>query len=122
MLQHIIEDADNAISGNNISAHFRFGHEIVLMPIVCLMGVNDFDKDWNFPEEIEDAGWRNYHIYPMAGNIQIVFYRSSPSDTDVMVKILLNETEATLPLTTDQPPYYYWRDVKGLWLQKAYSL
>ena len=54
----------------------------------------------------------------MAGNIQIIFYRSSPSDSDILVKILLNEGEVSLPIETDMAPYYHWNDVRDYWQNK----
>lgn len=119
LLNRLVEDADEAIAKGGIAAHLRFGHEIVLLPSVCLMGLNDLDHDWNTADEIEAAGWRNYHIYPMAGNFQVIFYRSDDNDPDVLVKILLNEKEATLPLPTDNAPYYHWSDVRDFWLSRA---
>lgn len=115
LLERIVEDADKAIADHSPCAHFRFGHESVLLPLACRMSVNNLDKDYNSTEELEAADWKTYRIYPMAGNIQIVFYRSSPSDSDILVKILLNEGEATLPIDTDVAPYYHWRDVREYW-------
>ena len=115
LLERILEDADKAIADHSPCAHFRFGHESVLLPLACRMSINNLDKEYNSPEELEAAGWKTYRIYPMAGNIQIVFYRSSPSDSDILVKILLNEGEATLPIDTDVAPYYHWRDVREYW-------
>lgn len=115
LLKRILEDADKAIADHTPCAHFRFGHESVLLPLACWMSINNLDKEYNSPEELEAADWKTYRIYPMAGNIQIIFYRSSPSDSDILVKILLNEGEATLPIDTDVAPYYHWRDVREYW-------
>jgi hypothetical protein len=37
---------------------------------------------------------------------------------DVLVKVLLNEEEASLPLQTDCAPYYHWKDFKAYYLNK----
>ena len=118
LLERILEDADKAIADHSPCAHFRFGHESVLLPLACRMGINNLDKDYNSTEELEAAGWKTYRIYPMAGNIQIIFYRSSPSDSDILVKILLNEGEVSLPIETDMAPYYHWNDVRHYWQNK----
>ena len=68
--------------------------------------------------QLEPHGWVNYRIFPMAANLQLVFYRRSPDDSDVRFKVLLNENEATLPLPTGQPPYYRWSDFRQYYLQK----
>jgi hypothetical protein len=54
----------------------------------------------------------------MGGNIQMVHYRRNPQDNDVLVKVLLNEREAELPVPTDCAPYYHWRDVREYYLKK----
>lgn len=118
LLERILEDADKAIADHSPCAHFRFGHESVLLPLACRMGINNLDKDYNSTEELEAADWKTYRIYPMAGNIQIIFYRSSPSDSDILVKILLNEGEVSLPIETDMAPYYHWNDVRHYWQNK----
>ena len=38
------------------------------------------------------------------------------ADYDVLVKILLNEKEATLPLNSSIAPYYHWSDVRQYFL------
>ena len=53
----------------------------------------------------------------MGGNLQLVFYRSNPQDEDVLVKVLLNENEATLPIKSDEAPYYHWNDVRDYYLK-----
>ncbi len=59
-------------------------------------------------------------MVPMAGNIQMIFYRKngSSSPDDVLVKVLLNEREATLPVDSDLKPYYRWSDVRDYYLKK----
>ena len=54
----------------------------------------------------------------MAGNLQFIFYRNGIHDKDILVKVLLNENEATLPLKTDVAPYYHWEDFRDYYLQR----
>ena len=54
----------------------------------------------------------------MASNIQLVFYRKNANDKDVLVKVLLNEKEATLPLPSDIAPYYKWSDFREFYLKR----
>ena len=54
----------------------------------------------------------------MAANIQFIFYRKNTKDDDVLVKVLLNENEATLPIVSDCAPYYHWKDFKDFYLKK----
>ena len=48
----------------------------------------------------------------MAANVQMVFYRKDEDDREPLVKLLLNEDEATLPIKAASGPYYRWADVK----------
>ena len=47
-----------------------------------------------------------------------MFYRESPEDSEVLVKVLLNESEVTLPLKSKYEPYYLWSDFRDYYLQK----
>ena len=74
-------------------------------------------------ELLEPSGWWACLVFPMASNIQFVFYRSDVNDRDIIFKVLLNEEEARLPLLTDIAPYYHWSDFRDYYLLKldAYS-
>ena len=50
--------------------------------------------------------------------LQLVFYRSDIHDQDVLFKVLLNEQEVQLPMTTDYAPYYHWKDFRAFYLDK----
>ena len=69
-------------------------------------------------ERLDLEGWINFEVFPMAANIQFIFYRKNKKDRDVIFKVLLNENEATLPLPTDQAPYYRWNDFRTFFLKK----
>ena len=40
---------------------------------------------------------------------------------DILVKVLLNEDEATLPVESDVAPYYHWNDFKAYCQEKLAS-
>ena len=121
LLRRIVEQADSCIRLPRPGATLRFGHETIVLPLACLMGLNGLDAPIACLDSLEQKGWVNYRIFPMACNIQMVFYRRNPADQDVLVKVLLNEDEATLPLPTTQPPYYRWADVRQYFLKKLDS-
>jgi hypothetical protein len=56
----------------------------------------------------------------MPANIQLVFYRNPKNPkADMLVKALLNEEEATMPLPATSKPYYYrWNDFKKFYLER----
>ena len=118
LLKKMIADADSCIKLPDPGAQLRFGHETVLLPLVCLIGVNGFDFSTDNLDELESHGWWCSSVFPMAGNLQFIFYRSNPKDKDVLVKVLLNEVEATLPISTDCAPYYHWSDFRQYCLNK----
>lgn len=118
LLKKMIADADSCIKLPDPGAQLRFGHETVLLPLVCLIGVNGFDFSTDNLDELESHGWWCSSVFPMAGNLQFIFYRSNPKDKDVLVKVLLNEAEATLPISTDCAPYYHWSDFRQYCLNK----
>ncbi len=118
LLRKIIEEADSCIRLEKPGAQLRFGHETVLLPLTCLLGLNGADLEIADLERLETRGWWGSNIFPMGANIQFIFYRSDPNDKDVVFKVLLNEQEATLPIGTDMAPYYHWSDFRNIYLEK----
>ena len=118
LLRQMIADADSCLRLDTPGAQLRFGHDTVLLPLVCLLGINGYDLQTNNLEEIETRGWWSSSVFPMGSNVQFIFYRSSPRDKDVLFKVLLNEQEARLPIRTDCAPYYHWRDFRRHYLKK----
>lgn len=117
LLTSFINDADQAIALRRNSASLRFGHESVVLPLVCLMGINGADYQTDDLLNL-DRNWQSYKIFPMACNVQMIFYRSDRNPDDILVKVLLNEAEATLPVATDCAPYYRWTDVRAYFMDK----
>ena len=96
------------------------------MPLACLLELDDCAIAVDDLNEL-DKYWRNYRIYPMACNIQLIFYKpkktvNSPfsivNSKDILVKALLNERECRLPIKTTQYPYYNWADLRQYYLNK----
>lgn len=118
LLRQLIADADSCIKLSEPGAQLRFGHETVLLPLVCLIGVNGYDFATDNLNELEAHGWWCSSVFPMGSNLQFIFYRNNPKDKDVLIKVLLNEAEATLPIPTDCAPYYHWTDFRQFCLDK----
>ena len=53
-----------------------------------------------------------FRLIPMAGNVQLIFFRKQGSD-DILVKFLMNENETSVPIDTDCYPFYHWKDVSA---------
>lgn len=118
LLRKMLADADSCVYSEQTHVQLRFGHETVLLPLLCLLDVNGLGVTTHEMDRLEDYGWINYQIVPMGANLQLVFYRRNPQDRDVLFKVLLNENEATLPLPTVTPPYYRWSDFREYCLKK----
>ena len=118
LLRRIIADADSCIRLADPGAQLRYGHETVLLPLVCLIGINGYDLETSDFGELEKKGWWCSRVFPMGANLQFIFYRSDVNDRDVLLKVLLNEEEARLPIPTDCAPYYHWSDFRAYCLDK----
>lgn len=69
-----------------------------------MLGVNGYGLATDNLKSLEDKGWADYRICPMGANLQLVLYRRDPKDKDVLMRVLLNDEEATLPLPADAAP------------------
>ena len=114
LLKDIIHVADTT---RQTAAVLRFGHEVCVLPLACLLELGNCGLVTDDLENL-DTTWRNYNIFPMACNIQLVFYRPVSGKGDILVKALLNEREISLPAKTDQYPYYKWKDLRQHYLER----
>lgn len=111
LLLHIIEEAQQAISSQQPELLFKFAHDANLMPLSALMGLENCSKSIHDMAGIHEA-WQNYYVSPMAGNIQLVFFRNA--DADIIVKILHNEKETAVEgLDSAVFPFYKWSELKS---------
>ena len=115
LLKNMIATADTITT---TQATLRFGHEVCVLPLACLLELGNCGVAVNYLNKLEEQ-WRNYRIFPMACNIQIIFYRPKKGKSgDVLVKAMLNEREVSLPVKTDQYPDYKWNDVRQYYMDK----
>lgn len=120
LLLNMIESADTAMVSDGKSVNLRYGHDTIIMPLSCLMELNEFGQEINDLEDLAALGWHDYKAIPMGGNIQMVFYRpeNSVNPDEVLVKVLLNEEEAVIPLPGEKGPYYNWNNLRNYYLKK----
>ena len=116
LLADIIDKADRAVAGDGVAAHLRFGHDSGLLPLLFLMGVEGYtecvsmDGSWKV--------WPSFERIPMATNLQMVFYRNKTGN--VLVKLLVNETERRIPaLEPFSGPYYRWNMLETYFKDKV---
>ncbi len=121
LLRDMIQQAGAAISTGERGANLRFGHETCVLPLACLMEIDDVNYSCDDLNTLHEH-WQDFNIIPKACNIQMVFYRPKGSTgnslTDVLVKVLFNEHEATLPVKPVTGPYYRWSDLQQYYEKK----
>ena len=117
LLTNMINTADSVIALPQgwHGAALRFGHETCVLPLACLLEIDNVNYSCDDLNTLHEH-WRNYEIFPMACNVQMVFYRNASND--VLVKVLFNEHEAKLPFSTSTFPYYRWNDIKPYYVEK----
>lgn len=91
------------------AADLRFGHDTHLIRLLALMQIEGCSNQETDMEKFHLA-WQDYRVSPMGANLQIIFYRDKKND--ILVKLLLNENEVTLPIKSEFGPYYSWNVVK----------
>ena len=114
LVDDIIKHADLAIEGkNSASADLRFGHDYYLLGLLATAKFNEIPMNYDYKDIDKLAeNWRGYQFITMASNMQFVFYRSKKSP-DVLVRILHNENDMTLPIESATAPFYKWEEVKS---------
>ena len=108
VLKNMLDDAEEAIEKGKYGASLRFGHDHVLLPLLVLFRLNGYTRHPSSSDEISS-------IYagidcPMAGNLQLVLYRSHKRG-DILVNIRLNGRNATVDgLEQISEGFYRWSD------------
>ena len=109
ILRDIMEKADAAIAGNDVCADLRFGHDSGIGPLLALMGVEGYDAVPRLADSYKV--WPGWKYLPMGSNFEMIFYRNGKDE--VLVKMLRNEEETTIPaISTYKGPYYRWNDLE----------
>lgn len=111
LLKDIVTKADWAMyESSRRAADLRFGHDTGIMPLMGLMGLKGFEE--RCPMSTAHEHWSTYDYIPMATNLQMIFYRNKKGD--VLVKLLRNEEETSIPaLTPVSGPYYDWKTLRA---------
>lgn len=102
LLMSVIQGAERAISSGKRYADLRYAHDNGLMRLLVQMGVEAYPANLRAEQALDYDFAR---AMPMAANMQMVFYRNRKGM--VLVKILVNESEAKIP-GLPGGPYYPW--------------
>ena len=121
LLRNMIAAADNAIATGEHGASLRFGHETCVLPLACLLEIDSVNYSCDDLNTLHEH-WQDFNIIPKACNIQMIFYRpvgtAGNSPDNILVKVLFNEHEATLPVKPVSGLYYRWTDLKVYYEKK----
>ena len=121
LLENIITTADEALSSDEPSATLRFGHDGNLIPLAGILDFENAVGKTDDPAKTYEV-FADYKIAPMAGNVQIIFFKNSKDkNAPVLIKMMLNEEEMKLPIPTDNFPFYNWEDVRAYYMKKIES-
>ena len=109
MAEDILNKAQAAIDGKNPDvANLRFTHDSYVGPILSVLGYEGCVPQWNKDIVLATTSFNHGTVVPMAANLQIVLYRNKQGK--VLVRSLLNERDAYLPIKCKTAPFYPWSD------------
>lgn len=113
-LEQIIESAEADMASGKTQLRLRFGHDSGIAPLISVLNLNGYGEATSSFEE----GLQVFPSYcvPMGASVQLVFFKNDAND--VIVKVLLNEKEATLPFDAVSKSYYRWSDFKAYYLPR----
>ena len=111
LLKNVLDEADQMLASGKSGVRLRFGHDSVVLPFAFILGVKETIGGTDDMDDLHNH-FALFRLIPMAGNIQLIFFRKQDSD-DILVKFLMNENETSIPIATDCYPFYHWKDVSA---------
>lgn len=109
ILKDIVDKADEALlDTSDKAADLRFGHDAGLAAFFSFAQFEGYEV-----VNVADSPnfWYGFDKMPMGSNVQFIFYKNA--DNDILVKILRNEKETSIPaVKTSVGPYYKWSDLR----------
>lgn len=121
LLADLINSFDNAVRNRDAcDAVLRFTHAEAISPLAALLGIREASTPVTSIYKYHEH-WNAGNVIPLSANIQWVLYAGTGGG-DYLVKVLLNEREAVLPVPTTQWPYYRWEDMRAYYVQKLGSV
>ena len=108
MVDDIITKCNAAIEGKNPHiADVRFTHDSYVGPLLSVMGYEGCYPLYDTDLEKATTSFHFGMAVPMAANVQIVLYRNAKGE--VLVRSLVNERDAYLPIKCATAPFYPWK-------------
>ena len=109
LVDDILGKAQEAIDGKNPHiANLRFTHDTYVVPLLSIFGYEGCALQYGNDLELACCSAPLAKLMPMAANIQLVLYRNKVGD--VLVRSLINEGDAYLPIECRTAPFYPWEE------------
>ncbi len=113
LLSDFLACADDALSGKRTAVDLRFGHDVFLLRLLALMGIEGSDDEVQGIDEASRV-WQTYRLTPMAANLQLVVFRNNNGEEIATVR--LNEQPAKIRGVKEfAPGYYRWNELRAKW-------
>ena len=109
LIEDIMNGASDAIKGENPHcANSRFTHDTYMMPLFSVMGYEGCVAKSTGDLETDTTSFNLGELVSMAANLQIILYRNKQGK--VLVRSLINERDAYLPIKSKTAPFYTWAE------------
>jgi hypothetical protein len=118
LIADFVEKADEALEkGSRRAADLRFGHDTGLLPFISAIGLGNLSD--GTPVSDAQESFATFEMIPMGSNIQMIFYENASGN--VIVKMLYNEKETSLP-ALGKGPYYLWKELRSYLVDRMNAL
>ena len=113
LIDDIMGKAQDAVEGKNPHvANLRFTHDTYVVPLLSVFGFEGCSLQYGNDLEKACCSAPLAKLMPMGANLQIVLYRNKKGD--VLVRLLMNEQDMTLPIECKTAPFYPWGEFRKL--------
>jgi hypothetical protein len=113
LIEDILGKAQEAIDGKNPHvANMRFTHDSYFIPMTTVLGLDGCTTIFDGDVEKAATSAPLCKVCPMGANLQMLLYRNTKGE--VLVRLLLNENDITLPIECKSAPFYPWSSFRTL--------
>ena len=114
LLLNLINTTDEVVSGSSDAfVQLRFGHAETMMPLLSLMHLKGCYYLTNYFDSV-GLHWKNFHVVPMASNLQLILFKSKSGR--YYVRAELNENPVLL-IPGNENIYVEWTKAKNYLMQ-----
>ncbi len=119
LLLNFINTTDSVVGKTKPTGSIlRFTHAEAISPFATLLGIPQASAVSRSAYDYQQH-WQASEIIPLSANIQWILYTNGKQ---YVVKVLLNEKEIKLPVSTTTFPYYDWLSVRQFYISRLTQL